>query len=103
MFDSSVFPRGQTVLSFMISGVDWSDGELISLARGALSRHLKVELTPAASHIFRAARAIPQYPVGYDSVVQGLKSRWPNVTFLGSSFAGVSVNDQIRLSKSVSC
>ncbi len=100
VFDSDVFPeqnaQDETRLTFMILGADFSDEELLALSKGALFEHLGIDKEPDVVHFNRASKAIPQYPVNYHLNVKALKEKYPNITFLGNSFTGVSINDCIK-------
>jgi protoporphyrinogen/coproporphyrinogen III oxidase len=89
VFDSAVFPSqqpGKLCLTVMVSGVP---EEAIDWALEAVARHLGLK-QPDLITCSRHPHAIPQYPVGYQP-----RANEEHITFLGSSYTGISVNDCI--------
>lgn len=102
IFDSSVFPEqnpGVTSLTVMIGGME---GNLEEIAKDALKRHLGISVNPDVCYSYSIPRAIPQYPVGYLSLLEEINKENPNIFLLGTSFHGVSVNKAIAAAKKLS-
>jgi oxygen-dependent protoporphyrinogen oxidase len=88
----------------MIGG-SHSDLELKLLAKEAVAKHLCISAEPIVIESFTAKRAIPQYPVGFPQIleqIQEAKKEFPNLSLLGTSFHGVSINQCIASAKQFS-
>ena len=106
IWDSSVFPQQnrtpqETRLTAMVplrSGLD-----PVKTALDALSRHLGIDSEPDAIQVSLAHQAIPQYGVGHFDLLKEIEGKLPqNVTLLGSSYRGVSVNECVLEAKELS-
>lgn len=110
VFDSSVFPQqgSGTRLTVMLGDRrlpnfdSCSKEQFLSIAQETLSRHLGIEKAPDFAEVKIARQAIPQYLVGHlerlRAIEQQVAKSFPQLTLLGSSFYGVSVNDCIARS-----
>lgn len=112
VWDSSVFPHqnqtsSETRLTVMMGGISRPDltvhpEECLSLALNALDQHLHIKQAPQAVHVKIAHQAIPQYQVGYATLLQNIRGQlhqqMPHLTVIGT-FDGVSVNDCIAQAK----
>lgn len=109
-WDSSTFPQQnrsteETRLTVMIGGVNFINFEklnasqFLEIAKAALSKHLKINDAPDATHVMYATKAIPQYNVGYCQAIEKIKQAAaeliPKLTLMGNCFSGVSMNDCI--------
>ena len=111
VWDSSVFPQQkhhteETRLTIMIGGSRMAEfGQLSQqdfegIALRAVSKHLGINEIPdvLAARILRDA--IPQYTLGHseklENILTQLSAVFPQLTVLGNSFFGVSVNDCIQ-------
>jgi protoporphyrinogen/coproporphyrinogen III oxidase len=105
IFDSSVFPEqspNTTRLTVMIGG---DQENLEEIAKDALKRHLGISEEPDVCSSYTASRAIPQYPVGFLSLlgeIEEERRKYPHLFLLGTSFHGVSVNKAIASAKKLS-
>lgn len=107
IFDSSVFPEQNltseaTRLTVMIQG---DHQNLEEIAKEAVKRHLGLAAKPDICYSYTAKRAIPQYPVGFLSLLKQInkeKENYPHLYLLGTSFHGVSVNKAIGAAKNLS-
>lgn len=107
IFDSSVFPEQNphpeaTRLTVMIGG---EHENLEEIAKNALKRHLGISAEPDVCFSSKATQAIPQYPIGFPSLLDEInkeKENYPNLYLLGTSFHGVSVNKAIASAKKLS-
>ena len=70
------------------------------MALNALAKHLDIHDDPDAIAVKIAKNAIPQYQVGHADHLARLQTELlrlsPFLTYLGSAFNGVSVNDCIH-------
>lgn len=104
IFDSSVFPEQNphpeaTRLTVMVQG---QQENLEGIAKDALKRHLGIWEEPAICYSYTASQAIPQYPIGFLSLLDEInkeKEKYPHLFLLGTSFHGVSVNKAIEATK----
>lgn len=108
VFDSSAFPDQnqdlKTRLTVMIGG-HHTDLELKVLAKQAVAKHLGIKTEPNVLESFTAKQAIPQYPVGFQALLNQIheaKKEFPHLSLLGTSFYGVSVNQCISTVKNFS-
>jgi oxygen-dependent protoporphyrinogen oxidase len=100
VFDSSIFPEqsthpNQTRLTVMIRG---DAVDLPGIAKKAVRNHLGIQEEPDIIESRYAKNAIPQYPVGFHKLLEEIteaSTEFPNLTLLGTSFHGVSVNQAI--------
>lgn len=113
IFDSVVFPKqnlksDETRLTVMFGGTsqrelfDLEEKEQIAIARKSIERHLGIKEPPALVHSSIAKDAIPQYPVGYSNQLERIfqkAEKLPRLLLLGTSFNGVSINQQIASAK----
>lgn len=102
IFDSSVFPEHNgnypTRLTVMTSR---SEG-LEKVALLAVAKHLQIDEAPSFIHSYVAKNCIPQYPVGFHHLLQEInkaKEEFPELSLLGTSFYGVSVNQTIEAAR----
>lgn len=110
IWDSSVFPEQnrkphQTRITLLIGGAHhphasgMHDDEILKLCQESMSAEMGVDKKPDFAHIQRLRHAIPQYHLGHLNKVKHIEdiisSEIPRLTFLGSSFYGVSINDCI--------
>ena len=105
VFDSSAFPAQnqalKTRLTVMIGG-NHTDLELKALAKRAVAEHLGIKTEPIVIEAFTAKQAIPQYPVGFQLLLEQIheaKKAFPRLSLLGTSFYGVSVNQCVTSAK----
>jgi oxygen-dependent protoporphyrinogen oxidase len=104
LFSSTLFPGrapdGHVLLSCFLGGerrptdASLSEAEQVSLATADLRRLLGVTGTPAFVHRHTWARAIPQYEIGYERVLDrlaGIEEAWPGFRFAGNYRGGISV------------
>jgi oxygen-dependent protoporphyrinogen oxidase len=110
IFNSNVFPNrapegGHALSIFMGGQLDqavWDlDNDQIA---GAVRRDLRAALgwsgEPAALHIERWKRAIPQYDMRHGErlrQIEAAESRWPGLHLLGNWRGGVSVPDRVEV------
>lgn len=98
-WDSDIFPDqnqgAQTRLCVMIPG-EHAKEKLRAVALKNVAHYLNIQKQPDASLAYTAHQAIPQYPVGHFQELQTLPKQ---ITFLGNSFYGVSINECIRQSQ----
>jgi oxygen-dependent protoporphyrinogen oxidase len=92
VFDSEIFPiDNNTRITLMMSELNLQE------ALNHIKEILKIKEKPDFVHQFLAKDAIPQYPIGFDSILQGIyeevKKKRNKSTLLGSSYQGVSIND----------
>lgn len=86
----------KTSLTVMIQGKD----NLEDIAIQGLKRHLGITCLPDICNSYHAMKAIPQYPVGFLSLLKEIEKEKPtNLDLLGTSFHGVSVNHCIATAK----
>lgn len=101
-WDSDIFPDQksslQTRLCLMVRG-EFEKEALYSLALKTVEDHLKVKERPLFIEHTIAKEAIPQYPVGYHNRLSHL--HFPQISFVGSSFGCVGVNDCIAQAESI--
>eukprot|EP00741_Cyanophora_paradoxa_P000233 tig00000402_g226.t1 len=114
VWDSCTFPGQQehspeqTRLTVMIGGArmkerfpEMTEAQFIDLAVKYMKKHLGIapEIKPDLIKVMRGFNAIAQYNVGHDDTVTQLEQQvaryFPRLSFTGSSFYGVGVNDCI--------
>ncbi|WP_042282385.1 protoporphyrinogen oxidase [Candidatus Protochlamydia sp. R18] len=107
VWDSAVFPKQNfspehTRLTVMMGGTqhpqidDRQKG--LALALSSIERHLAIDSVPDEVYVSLAKQAIPQYQIGHYLTLINLSqslSLYPQFTFTGHSFDGVSVNDRV--------
>jgi oxygen-dependent protoporphyrinogen oxidase len=106
LWNSSIFPRlspeGSTSLTVMIGGAcfpeirSWSDEQILDVVRKEVALTLQIHRSADVVKLFRYERGIPQYNVGYPSVVAGIRRHLedlPGFFLLGNYLGGVGVND----------
>lgn len=96
IFDSSVFPeQGKgTRLTVMIG----ENGDLKEMAKKHIKKVLGIKEEPTIIESAWMLNAIPQYPVGFLEKLKKIheaKEAFPNLTLIGTSFDGISVNQAI--------
>jgi oxygen-dependent protoporphyrinogen oxidase len=81
----------------------WTDKELLAVARNDLQHIMGIEAAPLFSEITRLPRSMPQYPVGHldqlKRVRSELKVRYPEVFLCGAGYEGVGIPDCVRQGK----
>jgi protoporphyrinogen/coproporphyrinogen III oxidase len=101
VWDSAIFPQhnmgeAETRITVMISGEGDGAGEI---ACRALRRHLGIKIDPDLLLVREARHAIPQYTLGHADRLKKIENllieRYPQLTLLGASYYGVSVNECI--------
>jgi oxygen-dependent protoporphyrinogen oxidase len=106
VFDSMAFPEqnrnpNETRMTVMMGGahrkeiIDLSTEEIKQLALEGVEKQLGVKTSPDVAQCYVYKNAIPQYLPGHGNMVEKVSKLWPNITILGNSFHGVSVNDCI--------
>lgn len=103
VFDSSAFPfhnrhPEETRMTVMLDPLDRSQKACLEVAIRAVNRHLGIEKKPDFSRCLFAKQAIAQYPVGFPRLLRRLEQsvqEFPGLSFLGTSFHGISVNQAI--------
>lgn len=108
LFPSAIFPHrapdGHHLLTCFIGGarqpdlLELEDDRLISLVLDELRLMLGVVGVPTTISITRWARAIPQYSVGYDAVLDGfarLGRDHPGLTIAGNHRDGIGIDQCI--------
>ncbi len=113
LFTSSVYagcraPANRVLLRIMLGGIrhpetiDGSDVEVVERALGEVRGPLGIKGDPCWTRMVRWERAIPQYHLGHQARVVGLRERLadtnPGLFLHGNAYEGVSVNDCIRTS-----
>ncbi len=109
IFSSSMFadraPAGHTLLTVMIGGSTQPElarldaEELSERVLPDLRRLLSITGEPLFTHLHSWNRAIPQYEIGYQVIIEGIneiEQAFPGLHLLGSYRGGVSVGDCIR-------
>ena len=110
VWDSSAFPKQnyfphETRLTVMMGGAhhpsvfEMNDLQIESYILNAMKKQLNIFEVPNSLIINRAIDAIPQYTLGHSERVISLKnvitSFCSNITLLGNSYSGISINDCI--------
>jgi protoporphyrinogen/coproporphyrinogen III oxidase len=117
VWDSSAFAQqnhspDETRLTVMLGGEhmpdfhNYKESDFLGMALRSMAKHLNINREPDALSIKVAAHAIPQYEIGHAEFVKEVRSQLSSIsekiTITGSGFDGVSVNDCIFHSKSLS-
>lgn len=96
VFDSLLFDEEKTQITVMAK-----NEATLSDAKRALKKHLGIEEEP--SFVIKNCLQIPQYTLGHlkrvEEIEEKLKTAFPRLRVLGSSFYGVSINDCIYEAK----
>ena len=81
-----------------------SEEELYKVALKNLSFHFKQSLAPDVHIVTKRHQAIPQYFLGHQEGVDKLELEYNSfpISFIGSSFKGVSVSDCVSQAKKAS-
>lgn len=103
VFDSSAFPfhnrhPNETRLTVMLDPKGRSQVECLKIAIRTVNRHLGIEKEPDVAQCTMANQAIAQYPVGFETMRKKMTQsarEFPGLSFLGTSFQGISVNQAI--------
>jgi oxygen-dependent protoporphyrinogen oxidase len=109
IYTSSIFPdrapEGNTIITVLIGGasrpelVSRNDAELLDIALIELREALPFAGAPEFQRIIRWQRAIPQYNVGYDAILNELddvERKNPGLHFLGSYRGGIAIGECVR-------
>ena len=109
IFSSSIFParvpEGKALLTLFIGGArqpeltEGSSDAILSLAHAEASEILSINGSPVAGELTRWPVAIPQYNIGYDRILEGLREGedgLPGLHLIGSYRGGVSVPDCVK-------
>jgi oxygen-dependent protoporphyrinogen oxidase len=110
LYHSAVFPerapKGRQVLVSFVGGVrsggildQMSDDDLVAMVMGELRDILGVAGEPELVHIQRWPRAIPQYRVGYEDIIDECSvfmSAHPGLYFCSNFYRGVSMGDCVK-------
>lgn len=81
-----------------------SDAELGEMAHGELSEIMGFAARPAACRVHRWPRAMAQYQVGHEALVENIERKVdaiPGLYLTGNAFAGIGIPDCIRRSRQV--
>jgi oxygen-dependent protoporphyrinogen oxidase len=97
LFLSSLFPnrapKGHVAMLAFVGGMyapryaAMNDYEILALVKGELSRLLGVKGVPVIEHVRHWPRAIPHFPVGYQTSLNALdaaEKRWPTLAIVGN-------------------
>ncbi len=109
LYDSSIFPNrapeGHVLLRSMIGGARASDlalqpdERLLNIVLEELFEIMGIRAEPVISRIYRHEKAIPQYNLGHqevlDEIEEALKAH-PNLYITGNAYRGIGVNDCIE-------
>lgn len=106
LFPSACFSNRAGVVSFFMGGVrhpemlSWTDAALTEVVVDALHTMLGYEpgFVPDALHIFRHARAIPQYEMGSAerlAAVDRIEAKYPGIVIGGGLRDGIGLADRI--------
>jgi oxygen-dependent protoporphyrinogen oxidase len=106
VFDSSAFPfhnrhPEETRMTVMLDPLDMSQKACLDVAIRTVNRHLGIEKAPDFAKCTLAKQAIAQYPVGFPGLLKKMEQsvqEFPGLSFLGTSFHGISVNQAISAS-----
>ena len=103
-------PADQRLLRVFIGGTrspratSWSDGELVSTALDALRELLQINGEPTLIDVCRYPAALPQFYTGHVEKITRLREKVatvPGLYLAGNYLDGVSINDCVRLAKTV--
>lgn len=101
VMDSEVFhdTKGQTRLTLMLKGVEYSEKKIKELTSFALQDHLGLVQPPDYTHVVSSERCIPKMLVGHSDIIARLQKEMqksmPDCFLIGNYVSGVSVNDCI--------
>lgn len=117
LFPSSCFenraPKGGATLSFFLGGrkrpeiIDWPDEKIVQMVEEALVSMLGFSkgYKPEVLHIYRHARAIPQYEADTEerlTAIDFLQSNHPGLILAGGIRDGIGLGDRIRQATEIS-
>jgi oxygen-dependent protoporphyrinogen oxidase len=104
-------PAGHIALTTFVGGsrqpalLERDDAGLIQLVRDDLQAIMGVRGDPVVTRVARWARAIPQYTMGYQSILEGLErceQHLPGLFFCGNFRGGIAVGDCLMSAEKVS-
>ena len=109
LWDSSIFPNraseGHVLLRTMAGGAKFpeigelDDDKLISLVFDELKPILQLTADPDMVRIYRWNRAIPQYLLGHERILNTLDEmlkKYPGLYLTGNAYRGIGINDCIE-------
>jgi oxygen-dependent protoporphyrinogen oxidase len=109
LWDSSVFPNraseGHVLLRTMVGGAKFpeigelDDDKLLSLVFDELKPILQLTVEPDMVRIYRWDRAIPQYLLGHEGLLNTLDKmlkKYPGLYMTGNAYRGIGINDCIE-------
>ena len=109
LWDSSVFPNraseGHVLLRTMVGGAKFpeigelDDDKLFSLVFDELKPILDLTVEPDMVRIYRWDRAIPQYLLGHEGILNTLDDilkKYPGLYLTGNAYRGIGINDCIE-------
>ena len=107
-FLSSMFPNrapsGHVAMMCFVGGMyapkyaAMSDMDIKALVRSELARLLGVRGVPSLEHVARWPRAIPHFPVGYQTTLDQLnkvEKQWPSLAIVGNYRGGPASGDSL--------
>ena len=104
-------PAGHIALTSFVGGsrqpalLELSDAELLRLVRDDLQSIMGIQGEPVVHRIARWERAIPQYTMGYQEILDGLERcerEVPGLFFCANFRGGIAVGDCLMSAKNVS-
>jgi oxygen-dependent protoporphyrinogen oxidase len=109
LWDSSIFPNraseGHVLLRTMVGGAKFpeigelDDDKLFSLVFDELKPILDLTVEPDMVRIYRWDRAIPQYLLGHEGILNTLDDilkKYPGLYLTGNAYRGIGINDCIE-------
>ena len=109
IWNSAVFenraPDGYHLLTTFVGGArnaeiyEKSDAELLKIVDAELQSILGLQAKPAFTHIKRWRKAIPQYELGYEKIVQSIEDfekSHRGIYFCSNFYKGISVGDCVK-------
>ncbi len=109
IWNSAVFenraPDGYHLLTTFVGGArnaeifEKSDAELLEIVRAELQSILGLHEKPDFTHIKRWRKAIPQYELGYEKIVQSIEDfekSHHGIHFCSNFYKGISVGDCVK-------
>ena len=109
LWDSSIFPNraseGHVLLRTMAGGAKFpqigelDDDRLLSLVFDELKPILQLTAEPDMVRIYRWEKAIPQYLLGHEGIVNSLDDmlkKYPGLYLTGNAYRGIGINDCIE-------
>jgi len=109
LWDSSIFPNraseGQVLLRTMIGGAkfpqtrDLDDDRLVHLVYDELKPILQLAAEPDMLRVYRWDRAIPQYLLGHEAILNTLDEilkKYPGLYLTGNAYRGIGINDCVE-------